>query len=74
MDRSFVQRIETNRIERKVVQNMTDLAPIFGAKVCVEGVETAGMVELLRNFHVGSFQGYYYARPLPIDDILEWGK
>lgn len=74
VDRSFVQRIETNRIERKVVQNMTDLAPIFGAKVCVEGVETAGMVELLRNFHVGSFQGYYYARPLPIDDILEWGK
>ena len=74
IDRSFVQAIEENEVERKIVQNIADLASIFGAKVCVEGVETEGMRDILMNYHVGSFQGYYYAKPLPIEEFLAWNS
>lgn len=74
IDRSFVQAIEENEIDRKVVQNIADLASIFSAKVCVEGIETEGMRDILMGYHVGSFQGYYYAKPLSIEDFLDWRK
>ena len=72
IDRSFVQTIEENAIARQLVGNIADLASIFGAKVCVEGIETAGMRDILNRYSVSSFQGYYYARPLELEQLLEW--
>ena len=69
-----MQAIEENEVERKIVQNIADLASIFGAKVCVEGIETEGMRDILKQYHVESFQGYYYAKPLLIGDFLKWEK
>ena len=72
IDRSFVQSIEENDTDRQIVQNIADLASIFDAKVCVEGIETAGMRDILVRYRVGSFQGYYYAKPLAFREFLAW--
>lgn len=48
-----------------------DLAGVFGARVCVEGIETAAMRDILREFRVKSFQGYYYAKPLPPEKMMD---
>ena len=74
IDRSFVQAIEENDIDRMIVKNIADLASIFDAKVCAEGIETGGMREILLNYNVSSFQGYYYAKPLLIEKLLEWRR
>ncbi len=72
IDRSFVRMIEENDIDKKVVQTIAELASIFSAKVCVEGIETEGMRDILKRLHVESFQGYYYAKPLMLDRFLAW--
>ena len=72
IDRSIVQMIEENDIDRKIVKNIADLASIFNAKVCVEGIETEGMRDILKLYQVESFQGYYYAKPLMLEQFLEW--
>ena len=74
IDRSFVETIEENETDRKLMRNFADVASIFGAKVCVEGIETAGMRDILKRFHVKSFQGYYYAKPLPAEEFRKWEK
>ena len=74
IDRSLVMKIEEKEIDRQLIGNIADMASIYGAKICVEGIETAGMRDILRNFRVGSFQGYYYAKPLPQDQLLKWQK
>ena len=74
IDRSFVMKIEENETDRQLMQNFAGLASLFGAKVCVEGIETEGMRDILRELHVGSFQGYYYAKPLQIEAFTEWDK
>ena len=74
IDRSFVCMIEENETDRQLVRNIVDLGRIFGAKVCAEGIETTGMRDVLRSFHVQSFQGYYYAKPLPLSELIEWRK
>ncbi|MBQ7274164.1 MAG: EAL domain-containing protein [Clostridiales bacterium] len=72
IDRGFVERIEEDRVDRELIKNFAVLASIFGAKVCVEGIETEGMRDILQQFNVGSFQGYYYAKPLKFDEFIEW--
>ncbi len=74
IDRSFVQNIETDEREKHLLNNFTDLAGTFGAEVCVEGVETAGMRDIIKDYGVHSFQGYFYSRPLSIADLLERTK
>jgi len=70
IDRSFVKMIEENELDRQIVRTIADLASIFSAKVCVEGIETEGMRNILKNYHVESFQGYYYAKPLELEMLL----
>ena len=74
IDRSFVQNIETDEREKHLLNNFTDLAGTFGADVCVEGVETAGMRDIIKDYGVHSFQGYYYSKPLLIEELLEKAK
>ena len=72
IDRSFVKMIEESDIDRKLVQNVAALASIFSAKVCAEGIETDGIRDILKSFNVDSFQGFYYGKPLPLEQLLAW--
>ena len=72
IDRSFVMVIEESETARQLIKSIANLASIFNAKVCAEGIETTGMRDILRTYCVGSFQGYYYAKPLLLEKLLEW--
>ena len=74
IDRSFVQHIEESETDCQLVENVVELGTIFGSKVCVEGIETAGMRDILRQFRAKSFQGYFYAKPLPLPEAEQTGS
>ena len=67
IDRSFVREIEQDEKEKRLLNNFTDMAGTFGANVCVEGIETSGMRDIIRNYGIHSFQGYYYSKPITIE-------
>ena len=71
IDRSFVIDIEQDLKEREMLGHFTAIASTFGAKVCVEGIETTGMRDILQQYSVNSFQGYYYSKPIPPENLLE---
>ena len=72
IDRSFVLKIEEDEKDRELIKSFVSVASTFGAKVCVEGIETGGMRDILQAYHIQSFQGYYYAKPLELRDFLAW--
>ncbi len=72
IDRSFVRMIEQDGRERELIKAFVNMATTYGAVVCIEGIESPGMSEILRQFDVHSFQGYYYAKPLEFEDFLKW--
>ena len=74
IDRSFVMQIEQDEREKRLLSSIKDVAGIFGAKVCVEGIETSGMRDIIRDYSVHSFQGYYYSKPVPMDELIEMVK
>ncbi|MBR1824628.1 MAG: EAL domain-containing protein [Ruminococcus sp.] len=72
IDRSFVRMIEEDEKERELIKSFVSMAATFGAKVCVEGIETEGMRDILQKYNIQSFQGYYYAKPLELRDFIIW--
>ncbi len=70
IDKSFVRLIEKDVQARRLLVTVLDMAALYGADVCVEGVETSGMRDILRQYNVHSFQGYYYSRPIEPEQFL----
>ena len=70
IDRAFVKNIESSKVDQITVKTISDLAEAFDAEVCVEGVETSSMVEHLEKYNVSSLQGYYYSKPIPIEEFI----
>ena len=70
IDRSFVQQIEEDEKEKQLLTSIKEMAGIYGAKVCVEGIETSGMRDIIKDFSIHSFQGYFYSKPIMIEELL----
>lgn len=69
IDKSLVDYILTEEDDRKIVQAMILLAHSLQMKVVVEGIENRDMADLLTVFGCDYFQGYYFAKPLPLFEI-----
>jgi EAL domain-containing protein (putative c-di-GMP-specific phosphodiesterase class I) len=51
---------------------MVDIAVELGLKVVAEGVELAEQAEMLRSLNCTQAQGYYFAKPMPASNFIEW--
>lgn len=69
VDKSFVDKIETDDYSKTFIKLITDLSEKIGAKVCIEGVETKGQLDELKKMNVDMIQGYYYGKPVPYDEF-----
>jgi diguanylate cyclase (GGDEF)-like protein len=65
IDRSFVQ----NREDAPIVRAVLSLGSSLGMKVIAEGVETDEQLQMLETLGCDQAQGYYFARPMPPDDV-----
>ena len=71
IDREYVKNVETSAADQNTVQSISGLAESFRTDICVEGVETAEMRDFLRKYsNVSSLQGYYYSKPIPMDEFV----
>ena len=56
-------------VDLPIVQAVVSLAHGLGISVVAEGIEGAGQLACLRDLDCDRGQGYYFARPLPPDDL-----
>jgi len=68
IDRSFVMDIERDERVLRMLEPMLRLCEVLGMSTVAEGVETLAQFEALRSLGVPEFQGYHFARPMPVDD------
>ncbi|WP_166237745.1 EAL domain-containing protein [Paenibacillus turpanensis] len=72
IDKSIIQNIEDSANTQTIVKAMISMARSLGQRVVAEGVETAGQADILRGLGCHSVQGYYFSRPLPEKEALQW--
>jgi PAS domain S-box-containing protein len=67
VDQTFVSAMTTDPGSAAIVRAVTSLARDLGLTWVAEGVETADQWSALRKLGGGLAQGFYFARPQPID-------
>jgi EAL domain-containing protein (putative c-di-GMP-specific phosphodiesterase class I)/GGDEF domain-containing protein len=65
MDIAFIQNIERNEKDFRLVELIIDIARSLKVPVIAEGVETVGQLNLLRDAGCNLVQGYFFSAPLP---------
>jgi|GEM_PF-1112525 len=64
VDKSFVDNIETNDQDAKVVKAIIDIAKTMDMEVVIEGVESKSQCEYLWINRAYIVQGFYFSRPV----------
>lgn len=71
IDQSFVRNLDRDENSIAIVSVMNQLGQALGLEVVVEGVETAEELLILNNLNCKIIQGYYYSKPLSVEDLTE---
>jgi len=66
---TFTLNMTIDSNNAKIIKAAIGLAHDLGLDVMVEGVDTAGQVELLKSWGCHKAQGFHYSKPLPAAEI-----
>ncbi|MCH9297684.1 EAL domain-containing protein [Pantoea allii] len=72
LDKIFTASIGTDAINATVTDMVISLAQRLNISLVAEGVETQEQADYLRDRGVDHLQGYYFARPMPLEDFPAW--
>ncbi|MEG0932989.1 MAG: diguanylate cyclase [Lachnospiraceae bacterium] len=64
IDRSFLERISYDVIDQKIITQIVNLCHSMNMCVCIEGIETLEIEEIVQQFGPELLQGYYYNCPM----------
>jgi diguanylate cyclase (GGDEF)-like protein/PAS domain S-box-containing protein len=71
IDRAFIRDAVTDPDDAAIALTIINLAHSLKLKVVAEGVETEGQLNFLRSHGCDEMQGYYFARPLKVEDCTQ---
>jgi EAL domain-containing protein (putative c-di-GMP-specific phosphodiesterase class I) len=74
LDQSFVIDLETRAQNRVIVESTVQMAHALGLRVVAEGVESEWVNSYLQAIGYDLGQGYWFARPMPADEVLSWAR
>ncbi|PEJ59923.1 GGDEF domain-containing protein [Bacillus sp. AFS002410] len=69
IDKAFIDEINASSNSVAIVSAIIDLGNKLGYDMVAEGVETETQVEFLQIQNCKYAQGYYYSKPLPVEDL-----
>ncbi|MDD0837824.1 EAL domain-containing protein [Curvibacter sp. HBC61] len=72
IDRAFIENLDSEHRGARIARIIIPLGHQLGMKVVAEGVETREQIKVLQELGCDEVQGYFYARPMPYDELLTW--
>jgi diguanylate cyclase (GGDEF)-like protein/PAS domain S-box-containing protein len=72
IDRSFVQDVITSDKDAALCQGVITLAKELNLRVVAEGIETPEQHDYLKRQGCEVFQGFLFARPMPMEQLYAW--
>jgi diguanylate cyclase (GGDEF)-like protein len=73
-DMQFMRDFDKNKDSRIILSELLKMCRVLGIETVVEGVETAEQAEFLKEAGCTKLQGYYYSKPIPMDEVFECCK
>ncbi|MDF7649888.1 cyclic di-GMP phosphodiesterase [Pantoea sp. Acro-805] len=72
LDQSFVRNINKQPVAQSLVRAIVAVAKALELKVIAEGIETKAEEKFVLTNGVDGRQGYYYAKPMPAEQLGHW--
>lgn len=72
IDQAFIGDLSTGDDSASLVKAIIAMARGLNMKVIAEGVELESQVEAIEKMTCHYMQGYFYAKPMPLDELDEW--
>ena len=70
IDRSFVADLQSSPDESPIAKGIVSLAQSMRLRTVAEGVETEEQLNALKSLGCDAFQGYFFAKPMPMEELL----
>lgn len=71
IDRSFVKDVAVNPDDAAIATAIIGMAKALNLEVLAEGVENEAQLSFLREQHCYDIQGYYFSKPVAVDQVVE---
>jgi len=71
IDRSFIRDVAVNPDDAAITTAIISMAKSLNLKVIAEGVENEAQMSFLRAHQCDEIQGYYFSKPLPLDEVAD---
>lgn len=71
IDKSFVHDLKLDPDDQSIARTVVTLGHSLGLNVIAEGVETEQQRDILLEMGCDAFQGYFYGRPMDIDQLMQ---
>lgn len=72
IDMSFLSHFDDRA--KSIIRSVVNLAKQIGVQTLAEGVETEEQVEFLRQIGCEKIQGFYYGRPMPLQEMFVYRR
>lgn len=72
IDRAFIRDVPSNTKDIAIIRAILALGASMGFNVVAEGIETQEQCELLQTEGCSEGQGYYFAKPMPKAEFMQW--
>lgn len=69
IDMGFLRKNQDTDRGKKILQTIITLSNQLGMSVVTEGVETVEQLNFLTDMGCEIFQGYYFSKPIPVDEF-----
>ena len=69
IDMGFLRKTENHKRAQVILNYTIDMAHELGMKVVTEGVETKEQLDFLKEMGCEMFQGFYFDKPMPVEEF-----
>lgn len=73
IDKSLIDDVCQSK-GKTLVEQVITLSKLLDMKVVAEGVETKEQLDIIKALQCDAVQGFYYAKPMPEDEFIEYVK
>lgn len=70
LDKRFMENMMVSDKGKLILEQVVAMSNKLGLELLAEGVETKEQVDLLRSIGCDQVQGYYYAKPMPAEEVF----
>ncbi|MBP7347100.1 MAG: EAL domain-containing protein [Butyrivibrio sp.] len=72
IDRSFIADVETKEVKKSMLEAIISMGHKLHYKLVAEGIENEEQKKICSEYNCDIIQGYYYSKPLPFEDLINY--